>query len=1124
MSERNEISNKFLLFGFCLLLLTGSALAEDSGLGPSLELVCPCVVESVSSGSVLSDFGVTNRSVGASGELVVRAYAHTEQNYRDATDPTFLTDFYLTASLAGTSQLDISEHQARLFPVSGGDYYVTLLLLEDLFIVDEARTSGRVTFGSNLRTEASGTELYFVADPTISVNDASVTLHWPGLGNGTNSDEDVEVRIVATETPRFEGSFQTLATYDGVTSVPALSKTAPDVAVLDYASPSEGFDYTHVMVLGGGFVLIVHTVDEPDGVSYDTLSFSESNADYLTDTDGDGVADDNERLEGTDVSSPSDTPGSSAIDVLVVYNQGVVDTYSGDPTARIDQLFAVSNRSLADSNVDIELRITDYRQIDFSERDSLSDLLGAAEGGTGVFSDLASIRSTTGSDLVAILRTDDGGNLCGLASLGGFPTQGLMSRREHVSTSIIESTCGDLTMIHEIGHNLGLGHSFVQNESGTFVWSRGHGVNNSFSTIMAYASEFNIFSESAYFSNPEVTLCEAGAACGVAIDQNRPADAARSLNAVRFQVARYTNELDSDSDGTPDSADAFPNDPTEQIDTDLDGTGNNADTDDDNDGMPDTFELANGLNSLVDDASEDPDGDGLTNLEEFQGGTDPQVSDAADVCDDPDTVAPDASDSNFMNEKRIVFANPGSNSNQQTFLRFVNHNASATDVEIYGIDDAGVSSRRSPVSFQMAAQSSKQITAQDLESGNQNKGLSSSLCDLSGKWQLVVRSSNSIEVMSLIRTPDGFLTGLSDVVPVESGDNRVYFANPASNTSQQTFIRISNQSASTGSVTVTGIDDHGDASIGTVTFSLGANESKQVTAQDLENGNVSKGLSGALGDGSGKWQLNISSSLDLEVLSLIRTADGFLTNLSAVVPENGNGDSVIYFANPGKESTKSTFIRVVNTSALTANVTISGVDDDGNIAPNGDVTFTLAGKAAKQMLSSDLEDGNANKGLSGSLGQGSGRWQLTVAADQEIRVMSLVRTPDGFLTNLSRVAPQSGNNSALYIVNPGSNQNQASSLRFVNASNNTAAVSVNGFDDNGAAAPGGGLSFNLGAGEALTLTAAELESGATGVVGSLGDGSGKWFLTVEADEEVTVQSLLNAPGGFLTNLSRAISE
>ncbi len=43
-------------------------------------------------------------------------------------------------------------------------------------------------------------------------------------------------------------------------------------------------------------------------------------------------------------------------------------------------------------------------------------------------------------------------------------------------------------------------------------------------------------------------------------------------------------DIDDDNDGTPDTADAFPLDPTEDTDTDRDGTGNNADTDDDNDG------------------------------------------------------------------------------------------------------------------------------------------------------------------------------------------------------------------------------------------------------------------------------------------------------------------------------------------------------------------------------------------------------------------------------------------------------------------------------------------------------------------------------------------------------------
>ena len=82
---------------------------------------------------------------------------------------------------------------------------------------------------------------------------------------------------------------------------------------------------------------------------------------------------------------------------------------------------------------------------------------------------------------------------------------------------------------------------------------------------------------------------------------------------------------DSDEDGVPDNQDAFPSDPAETVDTDGDGIGNNADTDDDNDKMPDAWEIQYGFEPLIDDASDDSDGDGISNLDEFYDGSNPVV-------------------------------------------------------------------------------------------------------------------------------------------------------------------------------------------------------------------------------------------------------------------------------------------------------------------------------------------------------------------------------------------------------------------------------------------------------------------------------------------------------------------
>ena len=212
-------------------------------------------------------------------------------------------------------------------------------------------------------------------------------------------------------------------------------------------------------------------------------------------------------------------------------------------------------------------------------------------------------------------------------------------------------------------------------------------------------------------------------------------------------------------------------------------------------------------------------------------------------------------------------------------------------------------------------------------------------------------------------------------------------------------------------------------------------------------------------------------------------------------------------------------VRVVNRSGRAGTVSILAYDDTG--LRHGPATLSLGAGETVHLDARDIEDGNAEKGLRGGVGAGTGAWRLELASALDIEVLSYARTQDGLVGSMQGVVPRTGSGHRVALFNPASVAGQASRLRLVNPGAQAAAVTIEGIDDRGLS-PGGAVRLSLPARASRTLTAVELESGeGEGLSGALGDGSGLWRLVVSADRRVEVMNLLVHSGtGAVSNLSQ----
>ncbi|MDG1315663.1 MAG: DUF5011 domain-containing protein [Flavobacteriaceae bacterium] len=529
--------------------LPSISFGEDA---PPISIMCPCTVQNVDqTRDVATFFVIFNKEVSESGD--------------------FRLDFNLSDSLLATNSYWIlSRVPMSSIPYSSGRQLQSVILprkrtssidegyLDLALLSDQGNSIKRVPmnydpikYGDYSGSYSAHDPFTFESSVSFEYDSTTFSLQIDKVRNLLlkNTSETLTVKVVASDFATYYTKFSSdiNITYDSEGAGSIAFSDVLDYAVDSHLPNSPGHTRLQLMFFRGDTLLVEYALEAiGDGVM-PSFDLSLTNVDTLVDSDDDGISDFNETLIGTplsEVTSIAPTP----IEIVFTYGSAAYNYLGAELSAKVAHITAVANTAFFTSGVDVTVEnIGEYSVGDDTALDADLVLSGITNR-DGIFSNIDDTLERK-PDLFIHLSTIDVLGTGGKARLQGSRQDGLINHgslySKGTNRGAVSVDNSATTLAHEIGHLMGLAHSRRQVDgypSGTFPWSLGHGVDDDFGTIMAYAQVFGSATRKEFFSSPDLTCGDSSLPCGVDRDDYLAgADSVLTLKTTMHQIAAISN-------------------------------------------------------------------------------------------------------------------------------------------------------------------------------------------------------------------------------------------------------------------------------------------------------------------------------------------------------------------------------------------------------------------------------------------------------------------------------------------------------------------------------------------------------------------------------------------------------